>query len=150
MAAPVVQVPFGDKGTLPLCFSQNALYRLQKESGRPPAILGLLLVSGRGGPVELTQIVWAGLEGGRLRLATRAKPYELDEVGDLIDAAGGAEVVSEAGHPFGAAVNEAWTGAFPVTKRLQEEAEAKAKANPPAAGSTPSAAPATDPTGSSS
>lgn len=145
MAAPVVYAPIGSK-SLPLCYSHNALFRLQKESGKSPQLLQMLLIAGRGGPVETTQILWAGLEGGRLKTNGRPVPYTIDEVGDLIDEAGGSEEISEPTHPLAIAVLEAWTGAFPITKRLNEEAAAREKAaaaagNPTEAGASETPAP---------
>jgi hypothetical protein len=76
-------------------FTQNALYRLQKQLNRPPHE-----ITGQASAVEIQTMMWAGLEGARLKHLDRKEPYTIDEVGDIIDELGGmgiaAQIVSEA------------------------------------------------------
>ncbi len=86
-----------------LRFTQNALYRLERELGR-----SIFVALSNLGLVELQAMMWAGLEGARLKrggwrpapVATapthdqgenteRARPYTLEEAGDIIDELGG-------------------------------------------------------------
>lgn len=81
--------------TYTIRFTQNALYRLMRETR---AATGAF--QGRVGLVEIQMMLWAGLEGARLKSASRPEPFTLDEAGDLIDEMGGiaaaAEVVLDA------------------------------------------------------
>lgn len=71
-------------------FTQNALYRLQKQLGRP-----LAEIRNSAGPVEIQTMLWAGLEGARLKSRDRKEPFTLDEAGDLIDELGGLAAAAE-------------------------------------------------------
>jgi hypothetical protein len=76
-------------------FTQNALYKLQKQLNRP-----LHEITGFASIVEIQTMLWAGLEGARLKHSDRKEPFTIEEVGDLIDELGGmgaaAEIVSDA------------------------------------------------------
>lgn len=65
-------------------FTQNALYRATKMLGK-----SLTEAAATAGVVEVQTLLWAGLEGARLKHADRTEPYSLDEAGDLIDGLGG-------------------------------------------------------------
>jgi hypothetical protein len=76
-------------------FTQNALYKLQKQLNRP-----LHEITGFASAVEIQTMLWAALEGARLKHLDRKEPFTIDEVGDIIDDLGGmgaaAEIVSDA------------------------------------------------------
>jgi hypothetical protein len=76
-------------------FTQNALYRVQKALGQ-----ALREITAQAGVVEIQTLLWAGLEGARLKRPERKEPFTLDEVGDIIDDLGGlnraSEIVAEA------------------------------------------------------
>jgi hypothetical protein len=84
-----------DERTYTVRFTQNALYRLQKQLNRP-----LQEITGLASVVEIQTMLWAGLEGARLKHLDRKEPFTIDEVGDIIDELGGmgaaAEIVSDA------------------------------------------------------
>jgi hypothetical protein len=84
-----------------LRFTQNALYRLEKALGRQ---LGEALASLSF--VELQAMMWAGLEGARLKRGD-PNPYSCDDAGDIIDQLGGIA----AAIPI---VMEAWRAAMPT------------------------------------
>jgi hypothetical protein len=104
----------------PVMFTSNALFRLEKETGVATAVLGTLLLHQRAGLRELQQILWAGLEGARLKYGTRPMPFSVDEVGDLIDEAGGALVVWDMDGAIVKAVMDAFQDAFPKAKRPED------------------------------
>jgi hypothetical protein len=133
MAAAVKEIVVEGK-TYPIVFSSNALARLEEETGMATHHLGLLFLSGRAGYRFLRMLLWAGLEGARLRIkGARRNKWELDEVGDLIDAAGGDALVwgeeekkvevdgktvttKEPTHEIGKTVYGAWSSAFPAAR----------------------------------
>ena len=79
----------------PLIFSTNASYKLEKylreEKMGTVGDLFKRLLDGTAGMMEVHQILWASLEGGRTRdvVPTRPNPYTIEEVGKLIDKMGG-------------------------------------------------------------
>jgi hypothetical protein len=103
--------------TYTLRFTQNALYRLEKELARP-----LFVALKSFGLVEVQAMLWAGLEGARLKRRTaprdsiergerrdrdgREHPFTLDEAGEIIDQLGGAA----AAMPI---IMDAWRAAMP-------------------------------------
>ncbi len=113
-------------------YSSNALRLLERQTGKTVQQIGLYLVSGRGGFGLLQEILWAGLEGARLKHNTRPAPFTVDEVGDLIDDhEGGAAAVWAENGLIATAVLDAWLEAFPSKKR--EGGEKKDENPPPAA-----------------
>lgn len=120
--------------TYQILFSSNALFRLQKATGMTIQQLGVLLVMGNAGFAELQSILWAGLEGARLRNKTRRSEWTIDEVGDLIDEAGGVLAVWGEDSPFLKIILEAWEAAFPAPR--EEEQGDKKPSDPPPAVST--------------
>lgn len=132
-------ITIGSK-TYPILYSANALRRLERETGHPTSRIGILLLTGQGGFDLLQCVLWAGLEGARLKHLTRPNPYTVDEVGDMIDDLGGAEtawdIESVPPAPMATAVLEAWQSAFPQKARLaaarkaQKDAETKNDAAP--------------------
>src|SRR6185295_17816838 len=128
MAVVVKHLTFGTKGTHPVVFTSNALFKLEKETGLSTERIGLMLLTGRAGYQMMQIILWAGLEAARVRMKTRREPFTIDEVGDLLDEEGGAAFVwagADDGldgekvqvreprplHPIAADVTEAWTSA---------------------------------------
>lgn len=109
------------KATLPILYSANALRRLERETGHPTQRIGILLLTGQGGFDLLQCVLWAGLEGARLKLGTRPNPYTVDEVGDMIDELGGPEVAwdidAKPPAPMATAVLAAWSSSFPKKAR---------------------------------
>lgn len=107
--------------TYPILYSANALRRLERETGHPTSRIGLLLITGQGGFDLLQTVLWAGLEGARLKFLTRPNPYTLDEVGDMLDDLGGPEtawdIEATPPSPMATAVLEAWKSAFPKQQR---------------------------------
>ena len=114
----------------PILYSANGLRRLERETGHPTSRIGVLLMTGQGGFDLLQCVLWAGLEGARLKYLTRPSPYTVDEVGDMLDDLGGPEVAWEladsvpdpatgkyAGASLAVAVLEAWQSAFPKQVR---------------------------------
>ena len=152
MAVVVKYVTFGTKGTLPIVFSSNALFKLEEKTGLACERIGLLLFTGRAGYNMMQIILWAGLEAARVREKLKRDVYTIDEVGDLLDEEGGSAVVWAAPddgfderevdgekvrvavrepremHPIAALVKEAWDDAFPKQRKLAEGAP-----NPPEA-----------------
>ena len=75
-------------------FTHNALYRLQKTLGRP-----LSEVASHAGPEEIACLLWAGLEGGRLKSMGWKTAFTLAKVGQIVRRIGldkAASVVLEA------------------------------------------------------
>jgi len=70
--------------TYTIRFSQNALYKLEKEIGQPLALIKLHV-----GPVVLQTMLWAGLEGERIKNDPRRKPFTIEQAGEIIDEMGG-------------------------------------------------------------
>jgi hypothetical protein len=107
--------------TYPILYSANALRRLERETGHPTSRVGLLLLTGQGGFDLLQCVLWAGLEGARLKNITRPNPFTVDEVGDMIDDLGGPEtawdIEAKPPAPMAIAVLEAWQSAFPKQQR---------------------------------
>jgi len=104
--------------TYTIRFTQNALYRLEKELGRP-----LLAALQSLGVVEVQAMMWAGLEGARLKgraencptdetagQAGRARRFTIDEAGEIIDELGGAAAAA----PI---IVDAWRAAMPRRNR---------------------------------
>ena len=104
--------------TYTIRFTQNALYRLEKELGRP-----LLAALQSLGVVEVQAMMWAGLEGARLKgraencstdeaagQARRARRFTIDEAGEIIDELGGAAAAA----PI---IVDAWRAAMPRRNR---------------------------------
>ncbi len=100
--------------TYTIRFTQNALYRLEKELGRP-----LLAALQSLGVVEVQAMMWAGLEGARLKgragncstdraadQAGRARRFTIDEAGEIIDELGGVAAAA----PI---IVDAWRAAMP-------------------------------------
>lgn len=110
----------------PLQYTSNALTRLEKETGLAVAVLGSLLIHQRGGLRELQQILWAGLEGARLKHKTRQIAYTVDEVGDLIDEEGGIVAFWDKDGDNVKALMDAFQSAFPVKQRAPEPGETPA------------------------
>src|SRR5262245_28262632 len=108
----------------PIQYTSNALTRLEKETGLSVQVLGTMLVHQRGGLRELQQILWAGLEGARLKHKTRQIAYTLDEVGDLIDEAGGVIEFWDLEGDNVRALMEAFKSAFPSKERPAEPGDA--------------------------
>jgi hypothetical protein len=100
-----------------LRFTQNALYRLEKALGRQlsEALASLSFV-------ELQAMMWAGLEGARLKRGDPS-PYSLDDAGDIIDQLGGIATAI----PI---VMEAWRAAMPTPS---PEVPVQAPLRPPGA-----------------
>lgn len=118
MSTVATNITIGQK-TYTLQYTSNALFKLEKETGKSTRMLGLILASGRGGFADLQIILWAGLEGARIKHQLRAEPFTVEEVGDMLDDAGGNGVVWEEGHPVAGAVLEAWLTAFPKPKKRE-------------------------------
>jgi hypothetical protein len=74
-----------DQAEYPICFSSNAIYKLEERAGMTLARIGLLLRLGQGGIKLMQMMLWAGLEGGRLRAKTSHGTWDLNHVGDLVD-----------------------------------------------------------------
>ena len=102
-------------------FTQNALYRLERELGRPLTVALRAL-----GVVEVQAMLWAALEGARLKRRSeqvcaddaesavrtrRAQPFTIDEAGEIIDELGGAAAAA----PI---VVDAWRAAMPRRNRV--------------------------------
>ena len=109
------------KHTFPILYSANALRRLERETGHPTHRIGILLLTGQGGFDLLQCVLWAGLEGARLKLGTRPNPFTIDEVGDMIDELGGPEVAWDLDAvppaPMATAVLASWHASFPKKAR---------------------------------
>jgi len=106
--------------TYTIRFTQNALYRLERELGRPLAVALRAL-----GVVEVQAMLWAGLEGARLKSkreqvcvddaesadrTRRSRPFTIDEAGEIIDELGGAAAAA----PI---IVDAWRAAMPRRNR---------------------------------
>jgi hypothetical protein len=119
MALPVA-VTFG-KRSYYLQFTANALRRLEKETGLSIHQLSFILTTGSGEFGQMQALVWAGLEGARIRDHNKRNlPFTIDEVGDLLDEEGGPGFIwHDLEHPISKAVIEAWQSAFPK-KRAPE------------------------------
>lgn len=135
--------------TYPILYSANALRRLERETGHPTNRIGVLLLTGQGGFDLLQCVLWAGLEGARLKHLTRPNPYTVDEVGDLIDDLGGPETAwdleSVPPAPMATAVLQAWQSSFPKKQRddLPKGDKPKNDAPPPPAATSGGATDAT-------
>jgi hypothetical protein len=151
MAIVVKHVTFGTKGTYPIVFSSNALYKLEEKTGMSTERIGLMLFTRRAGFQMMQIILWAALEAARVREKLRRDQFTIDEVGDLLDEEGGSAVVwagEDDGleeqekdgekisvqvreprplHPICSVVLECWTAAFPKPREVRETA------NPPLA-----------------
>lgn len=78
-----------------LCFSTNALKRLQDLVGMPVAqYFNSIVHTGTDGTstlnlsaVDVQNLLWCGLEGARLRskMLRASKPFEIYDIGDLVD-----------------------------------------------------------------
>ena len=73
-------------------FTSNAIFRLEERLGQSIVVIASRLMRDDAGFRELQAILWAGLEGARLRRRTPRASWSMDEVGDLIDAGGGPPV----------------------------------------------------------
>jgi hypothetical protein len=120
------------KQTYEVRYTSNALRLLEKETGRQTQQIGLMLMAGRYGFGLLQEILWAGLEGARIKLSSRPAPYTVNEVGDLIDEAGGPGEFWDEHGSNASAILDAWMEAFPAKKREED----KRKKNPPRAAAT--------------
>jgi len=74
----------------PVCFNTHAQYALDVHCRREklPTNAGEIIdrvMARRAGVMEMVLVMWAMMEGGRKRKETRARPYMVDEVNDLID-----------------------------------------------------------------
>lgn len=69
----------------PLRFTSNALFRLERELGRPCQVLLAAYAAGETGVMENQTLLWAGLEGARLKRDAPRSPFTIDEVGDIVD-----------------------------------------------------------------
>jgi len=72
-----------------ICFTSNAMFRLEQVLGQHIQVIAQRLLGGDAGLKELQTLLWAGLEGARLRQRQPRAPWTMDEVGDLIDRGGG-------------------------------------------------------------
>jgi hypothetical protein len=103
-----------------LRFSQNAIYRLEEKLGGE-SIFGMKIK-----PSTLQTMLWAGLEGARLKLdqtvPANRKPYTIDDAGDIIDELGG---LAEA-TPI---IMDAWTSSLAHTEK-EKEGGSEAPGNP--------------------
>jgi hypothetical protein len=75
-----------------IVYTSNAIFRLEERLGQPIMVVASRLMGNDAGFRELQAILWAGLEGARLRRKAPRVPWTMDEVGDLIDAGGGPAV----------------------------------------------------------
>lgn len=118
--AEVRTITIGSKA-YQILYSANALRRLERETGHPTSRIGILLLTGQGGFDLLQCVLWAGLEGARLKFVTSPQPYTVDQVGDMLDDLGGPEVAwdieAKPPSPMATAVLEAWRSAFPSKAR---------------------------------
>jgi len=134
MAAQEQTVVFGGRA-YSIVYNSNALFRLEKETGYSIQQIGFLLLNGRGGYALMQQILWAGLEGARIRNITRPNPFTVEEVGDLLDTEGGPAMIWENDkHPVAISIMDAWISAFPKKERKDlpkdTDPNAPAAANP--------------------
>jgi hypothetical protein len=145
MAVVVKHVTFGTKGTFPIVFSSNALYKLEEKTGLSTERIGLLMFTGRAGYHMMQIILWAALEAARVREKLRREAFTIEEVGDLLDEEGGSGVVWLAAddgmeerddeatgakvkvlvrepremHPICVAVTSCWEAAFPKQRKIE-------------------------------
>ncbi len=101
-----------DGRTYVIRFTQNAIYRLEKELGRPIAELNQSF-----GMATVQVMLWAGLEGARLKHEPRNRPFTVDDAGDIIEAAGFNKI-----WPI---VLDAWQAAWPTEKRDEPGSDEK-------------------------
>lgn len=85
-----------DGKTYVLRFTQNAVYRIEKEIGHP-------LDLRTAGEIDFQTMMWGALEGARLKHNSRRAPYTIEETGDIIDA-----MRAEGLNPY-AIVADAWS-----------------------------------------
>lgn len=81
----------------PIVFSTNAAYALDLQlRSLKLGTVGEFVdrtLAGRASLAEIQLLLWACLEGGRKKAKTRTMPFTVDEVGDMIDDAGGVNQV---------------------------------------------------------
>lgn len=119
----MVITTFGVKGVgYEVCFNTSALYKLEEITKGPASILLQKMSMGMTGTKELVQILWAGLEGGRLYRKQQRGPWTLEETMALVDDAGGSEVFFDTEGPIFVEIVKAWEAAFPVTHKKVEDA----------------------------
>jgi hypothetical protein len=101
-----------------LRFSQNALYLLEKELGKSITIIALSV-----GPVVLQSMMWAGLEGARMKNDPRGKKFTIEKAGDIIDELGGLAKATPV-------IMDAWNAAMAAEEKKSGEGGGDAPANP--------------------
>jgi hypothetical protein len=69
----------------PIAFTSNALVFLEEHTGMSVSQFAAALKRDAAGIRGLQMLLWAGLEGGRLRDKHRKARWTLEEIGDLID-----------------------------------------------------------------
>lgn len=148
---------FGNKkNSLSVLFNHNALKRLQEEIRKPIGqFFNELMAPNPDGSksinvsvVDLQYLLWAGMEGARLRMrATRpSRPTDINDVGEILDDVyenyGGAVVDSVTGDsvPIGLIILETFIESMNRTAQSRDEAlaaeeakaveESKAEAEP--------------------
>lgn len=129
------------KELYPIQYTSNALRKLENSTGKTVQLIGLTLISGRAGWGMLQDILWAGLEGARLKLATagvsvRPQPYSVEEVGDMIDDAEGPQVFWDDSSDNAQAVLRAWQSAFPKSRKEGEQSQRPTPVSEPTSAST--------------
>jgi hypothetical protein len=103
----------GGQAAYTIRFTQNALFQLEQQSDK--SLAEFMTMSN----VSACQwLLWAGLEGARKKHKLRSTPYTLDEVGDIIDDAGGAPAVVPV-------ILDAIGAAFPQPKANDPEPDPK-------------------------
>lgn len=90
--------------TYAIRFTQNARFLLAEQLG------GSLEPLARLGVREMQLMMWAGLEGARLKHKSRPGPYTVYEAGDIID-----EMIAADLRPMDVLV-EAWKASMPARK----------------------------------
>jgi hypothetical protein len=88
-----------DGRTYAIRFTQNALYKLEEKLGRR-------IDAANFGVVDFQTMLWAGLEGARLKHKSRTQPFTIEETGDIVDA------MREGGLDPMAIIMDAWTAAM--------------------------------------
>jgi len=82
----------------PVIFNTNAAYTLemylQREGLGTVGDLIKRLLDARAGMLEVVQLMWACLEGGRVERGTRQHPFTIQETNVMIDQLGGLPVVA--------------------------------------------------------
>lgn len=77
----------------PIVFNTAASYNLEiyLQKNNLGTVGGLFkrLVDGSAGFTEVLQLLWASIEGGRVRNRTRLEPYTIEEVAGIVDEMGG-------------------------------------------------------------